>query len=92
MGLTPDEEIRRKDMMDWALKQDGVLAKDGNSISAAKLFLTNSVIIWCIKKLREEKLKPAEVQGYIFFVKKYILGTLDLSWEDGILCVSAADE
>ena len=92
MGLTPNEEIKRKEIIDWALKQDGTLAKEGNSISAEKLFLANSVIIWCIKKLREEELKPTEVQGYIFFMKKYIRGALDLFWEDGILYVSAVDE
>ena len=92
MSLTPNEEIRRKEIINWALKQDGTLAKDGNSISAEKLFLANSVIIWCIKKLRKEELKPTEVQGYIFFMKKYICGALDLFWEDGILYVSAVDE
>jgi hypothetical protein len=92
MGLTPDEEIMRKEIIDWTLMQEGVLARDGNSVSAEKLFLANSVIIWCIKKLRGEELKPPEVQGYIFFMKKYIRGTLDLFWEDGILYVSTVDE
>jgi len=92
MGLTPDEEIKRKEIVDWALKQDGTLVRDGNSISAEKLFLANSVIIWCIKKMRDEELKPAEAQGYVFFMKKYILGALDLFWESGILYVSAVDE
>ena len=92
MGLTPEEEVKRKEIIDWALKQDGTLTRDDNSISAEKLFLANSVIIWCIKKLRGEELKPAEVQGYIFFMKKYIRGALDLFWEDGILYVSANNE
>ena len=92
MGLTPDEEIKRKEIVDWALKQDGALVRDNNSISAERVFLANSVIIWCLKQLRGEKLKPAEVQGYIFFMKKYIHRVLDLFWEDGVLYVSAVDE
>jgi hypothetical protein len=92
MALTPEEETKRKEIVDWALKQDGTLARDGNSVSAEKLFLTNSVIIWCIKKLRVEELKPVEIQGYIYFMKKYIHGALDLFWENGILYVGANDE
>lgn len=89
--LTSSEEHRRREIIDWAQQQDGVLSKDGNSVKAEKLFLANSVVIWCLKKLRDDKLKPDEAQGYIFFVKKYVEGVLDISWQDGVLCVGAVD-
>ena len=78
--------------MEWAQEQDGVLHQDGNSVKAEKLFLANSAVIWCLKQLRDEKLKTDEAQGYIFFVKKYIQGTLDMSWQNGVLCVGTIDE
>ena len=90
--LTDSEEARRRQIMEWAQQQDGVFQEEGNSVQAEKLFLANSAVIWCLKQLREEKLKADEAQGYIFFVKKYIEGALDMSWEDGVLCVSTLND
>jgi len=70
--LTNSEETRRKEIMSWAQKQKGALVRDGNSVSAGRLFLANSVIIWSLKQLRDEKLKENEAQGYFFFVKKHV--------------------
>lgn len=90
--LTETEENKRREIIDWALKQEGTLLADGNSVNAERLFLANSVVIWCIKQIREKKLESNEAQGYIFFVKKYVEGVLDLSWHNGVLYVGAFDE
>ena len=90
--LTDSEEERRRQIMDWAQQQEGAYTAIGNSVQAEKLFLANSAVIWCLKQLRDDKLKNDEAQGYVFFVKKYIEGVLDMSWEDGVLCVGALDD
>lgn len=90
--LTDSEEVRRKQIIEWAQQQEGAAPQEGNSVNAEKLFLANSAVIWCLKQLREETLKADEAQGYIFFVKKYVQGTLDMSWQDGVLCVGTVDE
>jgi hypothetical protein len=57
------------------------LKKQDNMLLSHRLFVAKSVINWIFDNTKH----PLIIKSYIEDVEKYIVGTLELSWKDGVI-------
>ena len=83
------KQITRKDILSYIRTNDPSYSIDGNMVHASKAFITNSVIVWCMKMLETNKIQSNEMDFYLQSLSAYMQGEVDIYWDkEGNLVIS----
>jgi len=70
------------------LKDEGAIVEEDNIVYASRAFVANSVLKWCVKKIKEKSLNEIQIEDYLKTVRFFIKKKIDLYWENGIITAS----
>jgi len=80
MIIATEMNYKNKDEVTIAILKK-YLKKEGNMLLSQRLFVAKSVINWIFENSKH----PLIIKSYIEDVERYIVGTLELSWKDGVI-------
>jgi len=74
--------LTRQDILAYIRTNDPSYEIDGNTIHAPKAFMINSVILWCMKMLKTNKIQSNEMDFYLQSLSAFMRDEANLSWDD----------
>ena len=74
------------------LKDEGAIIEKDNVIYAPRAFVANSVLKWCVKKIKEKSLNKVQIEDYLKTVRFFIKKKIDLCWKNGIITASVYEK
>lgn len=80
MNIATEMDYKNKDEAITAILKK-YLKKEDNMLLSERLFVAKSVINWIFDNTKH----PMIIKSYIEDVERYIVGTLDLTWKDGVI-------
>lgn len=80
MNIATEMNYKNKDEATTAILKK-YLKKEDNMLLSERLFVAKSVINWIFDNTKH----PMIIKSYIEDVERYIVGTLDLTWKDGVI-------
>lgn len=79
----------RTDILKYLEENDPSYRSDGNVVFAPKAFIINTVIQWCYKQLKTNRIQPNEMDFYLQSIAGFLEGKCNLSWDEhGNLVIS----
>ena len=73
------------------LKDEGAIVEEDNIVHAPRAFVANSILKWCVKKIKEKSLNETQIEEYLKTVRFFIKKKIDLSWRNGIIIASVCE-
>jgi hypothetical protein len=81
--------LTRADILEFLKQQDPNFYVEDNVIHASKVFVVNTVIQWCYKKLNLKQIKTEEMEFYLQAITAFLNDKINIYWDkDGNLVIS----
>ena len=71
----------RKELVRAFINKDNIIHKKDNIYYGGKVFVINSIVIWCLRMVEARIFSLTDMQYYVKLIQEYINDEIDLEWD-----------